>query len=218
MSRTMATASVHDRSAPLPRRCSGSSWRWRVKTALVLLAALLPLVLAGVWGAYARANAWKQWLGRLTGGPGSRQASEGGLGSRAAGEPGIAYQGEGRVALGDFSVKIFNPVTHVTLRVDFQLEGLTSCDGQESFEEFAAMYQRFVREQVMVSVRSADLEDLTDPDLGLLKRSIVARVNLALGEPFLKSVDIRKFALFESIDRSSYVRFTPEDAADAPGP
>ena len=64
----------------------------------------------------------------------------------------------------------------------------------------------------MVSVRNSDLEELTDPKLYLLKRRIVARVNLALGERFLKSVDVKDFNLLESLDRSDFVRYDPEVA------
>jgi len=175
--------------------------------------ALLPLALAATWAVYAGGGTWQDWLTRLRPGTGSQREGRSQFGRRATGEPGVAYHGDGRVELGDFSVKVFNPVTRVMLRTDFRLEGVTSCEDHGEFERFIQGNHRFFREQVMVSVRNSDLDELTDPRLHLLKRRIVARVNLTMGEPFLKSVDIKDFNLFESIDRSGFLRYGPEAPA-----
>ncbi len=201
------------RPSPPIRRRRGS-WRQALKSVLILGAAIQPLVIVAVWAMYARSSAWEDWLSRLGGGFGKRPAARGELGSRVSSAPGLAYYGGGRVALGDYSVKVFNPVSRVMLRVDFALEGDSNCPDAHAFNAFAAMHHNFFREQVMVSVRSAPLDQLTDPELSLLKRNIVARVNLALGEPFLNSVDIKEFSLFESVDRSGFVRYTPESVEE----
>lgn len=112
----------------------------------------------------------------------------------------MAYRGEGRVNLGRYCVRTFNPITRVSQQADFQLEGVTACRNRRAFQAFLKSNHRFFREQVMISVRNSQQDELLDPDLRLLKRRIVARVNLAMDEPFLKSVAIKDFCLLESVE------------------
>jgi len=117
------------------------------------------------------------------------------------------YLGEGRAQLGDFSVKLYDPVTRTLLRVDFRLKGVTACQDEAEFANFLRSRFQFLREQVMIALRSSDMVDLTDPQLTIVKRRIVARVNRAFGQPFLKSVELENFGVYESVDHSPYVRW-----------
>ena len=206
----MSTGPANHRARGSPARRRVSKWRRRCQAGALIVVAALPLVLGVTWAVYAGRGSWRDWLTRLKPASSRETSDATGFGHRATGEPGVAYHGDGRVELGDFSVKVFNPVTRVVLRTDFRLEGVTSCADQDAFEQFIQGNHRFFREQVMVSVRNSDLEELTDPKLHLLKRRIIARVNLALGEPFLISVDVKDFNLLESLDRSGFVRYDPE--------
>jgi len=199
----MSTVPAKARLGGAPARRRAPKWRRRCRAGVLILVATLPFVLGATWAVYAGGGPWRDWLARL-------KPSGSGQTDCATGEPGVAYRGDGRVELGDFSIKVFNPVTRVLLRTDFRLEGVTSCTDQEAFEQFIKGRHRIFREQVMVSVRNSDLDELTDPKLRLLKRRIVARVNLALGERFLRSVDVKDFSLLESFDRSDFVRHDPE--------
>ncbi len=120
-----------------------------------------------------------------------------------------AYLGEGRAELGDYSVRVFDPLTQSTLRTDFRLEGTTSLEDEASFERFMGRNHRFFREQVAVVLRTHHRHELAQPDLKLLGRKIVARVNRSLGEPVLKSAEIKGFSVYESVDRSGFVRREP---------
>jgi flagellar FliL protein len=53
------------------------------------------------------------------------------------------------------------------------------------------------REQVLVTVRGAELTDLTDAGLGLMKRRILDKTNRILGKPLLRSVIFSDFAFIE---------------------
>ena len=53
------------------------------------------------------------------------------------------------------------------------------------------------REQVLVTVRAADLTELTDAGLGLMKRKILERANHTLGKPLLETVVVSDFSFIE---------------------
>lgn len=128
----------------------------------------------------------------------------------------MSYLGDGRAALGKYSVKTFDPLSRTTLRTDFRLEGRTACEDEDAFAEFMKSNHRFFREQVTATVRNCDLGDMTDPNLQLLERKLVATVNRALGRRFLESVEIKDFQLFEQFGDSGFVRH--EVSGDAKRP
>jgi hypothetical protein len=54
-----------------------------------------------------------------------------------------------------------------------------------------------VKEQITLTMHSAESADLTDAGLGLIKRQILEKTNRALGEPLLKEVLFSKFNFVE---------------------
>ncbi len=101
------------------------------------------------------------------------------------------------VDLGEFSVTVYQPVSNSTLRVDFHLFGTVPGEqGKEFAKLFEETKHRF-RDQVLMIVRSAEMTDLTDAGLGLIKRRIQDRGNKLLGKPLLQSVIISDFAFIE---------------------
>lgn len=123
------------------------------------------------------------------------------------------------VNLGKFSLSALNPTTNTTLLIDFHLYGTTvekeshadeaaagdhgghgAAEGSVDNSKFAQLYKknehRF-RDQVIVIIRNAELADLTDPGLGLIKRQILAKTNALFGEPLLKEVIFSDFAVVE---------------------
>ena len=126
-----------------------------------------------------------------------------------------AYLGEGRALMGSFSVKIFDPLTRTMLRTDFKLEAVLACEDEAEFQGFLRSHLQFFREQVMVALRTSDAVDFADPSLQLVTRRMIARVNRAMGRPFVKSVQIKDFTVYESVDNSPYVRWQPA-AAESP--
>lgn len=101
------------------------------------------------------------------------------------------------VDLGEFSVTVYQPVSNSTLRIDFHLFGTVPGEqGKEFTKLFEETKHRF-RDQVLMIVRSAEMTDLTDAGLGLIKRRIQDRGNKLLGKPLLQSVIISDFAFVE---------------------
>ena len=200
----------------LPARWCRRQWPHLWFKGLSALAALAMLLSAfGPWGAHMNKRSWENWLenfqsfGSGARNPHARFGRERRRELRDT-EPLPAYLGEGKAELGEFSIRVFDPITQGELRTDFRLKGTTNLGDEASFAHFMRGNRRFLREQVAVVLRTHNLDELADPDLNLLGRKIVARVNRSLGKRVLKSAEIRDFALYESIDRSSFALWEPD--------
>ena len=114
-----------------------------------------------------------------------QQEDESGLGDRL------------EVDLGEFSVTAYQPTSETTLRIDFHLWGMVH---EDDYDEFLTLMEdnlhRF-REQVIVTVRGADITDLTDPGLGLVKRRVLQKTNKILGKPLLRVVILDDYSFIE---------------------
>ncbi len=101
------------------------------------------------------------------------------------------------VDLGEFSVTAYQPISSTTLRIDFHLFGTV---GREDEDEFLLLWEaslhRF-RDQVILTVRSAEITDLTDAGLGLIKRRVLEKANKTLGKPLLRVVIFSEFSFLE---------------------
>ena len=70
-------------------------------------------------------------------------------------------------------------------------------DKAEEFKSLSASKKNRLRDNVMSIIRSADMNDLTDPSLGLIKRKILETTNKALGKPLLQGVVFSEFTFLE---------------------
>lgn len=101
------------------------------------------------------------------------------------------------VDLGRFNVTRYNPENDTTLIVDFELFGVVLADDQGSFSTHYERNKVRLREQVIMTLGSADSTELTDAELGLLKRRILEKTNRALGKPLVQEVLFSKFNFVE---------------------
>ncbi len=126
------------------------------------------------------------------------------------------------VDLGKFSLTAFDPNSNTTLLIDFHLFGTVAAEPEEkgakgggehghgghgkpgeaeednsAFGKLFKKSQNRFRDQVIVIIRNAQMSDLTDPGLGLIKRQILAKTNSLLGEPLLKEVLFSDFAVVQ---------------------
>ena len=101
------------------------------------------------------------------------------------------------VDLGQFGVTAFQPLSNTTMRIDFHLYGTISRDDEEDFMLAWEGSQHRLRDQVIVTLRSSELGDLTDAGLGLIKRRILEKTNRTLGKPYLRSVIFSDFSFIE---------------------
>ena len=96
-----------------------------------------------------------------------------------------------------FTVSAFQPTSNTTLRIDFQLFGLAK---QEDENELLALHEKLehrFREQVIVTIRSAELTDFSEPGLGLIKRKILEKTNRSYGKRLLQEIIIPDFSFVE---------------------
>lgn len=101
------------------------------------------------------------------------------------------------IDLGDFSVSAYQPLSNTTLRIDFHLYGTVAEEDLTDVKAELDEQTNRIREDVIVTVRSSNIEDLTDAGLGLIKRRILDKTNRRLGKPYLKSVIFSDFSFLE---------------------
>ena len=120
---------------------------------------------------------------------------------------GTQYSGSGgegngkenvEVDLKEFSVTIYQPASNSTLRIDFHLWGIVSAAEKKEFDRLFELHQSRFREQVMVVVRSAEMADLSDPSLGLIKRTILDKARHIFGQPLLQELVISDYSSLEN--------------------
>jgi len=92
------------------------------------------------------------------------------------------------VDLGNFNLAIHQPSTNVTLNLMCQVMGTVDKAEQAEFQKLLANNANRLRERIVIEFRSADMTELTDPGLGLIKRRLLEKSNQLLGKPFLKSI------------------------------
>ena len=119
-------------------------------------------------------------------------------------DPNESMDGEGpdenpssEVALGDFTVSAYQPASNTTLRIDLSIYGLVREEDADEVASLQARTERRLREQVIVTLRSAELTDLSDPGLGLIKRKILEKTNRSFGKPLLQEIIINDFSFVE---------------------
>ena len=101
------------------------------------------------------------------------------------------------VDLGLFTVTSVQAGSNNTLRIAFRLYGTVAKLDQERCNARMKETQHRFREAVILAIRGAEMSDLTEPGLGLLKRTILEKTNSTLGEPLLKAIVVSEFSFME---------------------
>ena len=99
--------------------------------------------------------------------------------------------------MGEFSVTSFQPASNSTLRIDFHLYGSVAAENQKELHRLIEENKHRFREQVVMTVRSAEMSDLTEASLGLLKRTIFDKAKRTLGKPLLREIIISDYSFIE---------------------
>jgi flagellar FliL protein len=119
------------------------------------------------------------------------------LEAEAVEEDAMPVADQREVDLGQFSVTAFQPISNTTLRIDFHLFGTVGTEDEQLLLALIEENQHRFREQVLVTMRSADMNDLTDAGLGLIKRKILEKTNRMFGKPLLRAVIFSDFSFIE---------------------
>ena len=78
----------------------------------------------------------------------------------------------------------------------YHSKAVPAADAAEFNARMKDAQHRF-REAVIVTLRGAEVSDLTDAGLGLLKRTILEKTNATLGKPLVKTVIFSDFSFVE---------------------
>ena len=106
--------------------------------------------------------------------------------------------GEGvEISLGDFDVTAFQPTSNTTLRVSFKLYATVRPNDEAAVTTLIEERKHRFREQVLEIIRSSEMNDLTDPVLGLIKRKILEKTNRLLGKAMIKGIVFSDFSYYE---------------------
>jgi flagellar basal body-associated protein FliL len=116
-----------------------------------------------------------------------------------AGEHGeAATEGEEHeIDMGEYQLTAFQAASSTTLLINFHLFGTIAGEDAGFFEASYETNKHRIRDQVLTTIRSAELADLTDPGLGLIKRQILEKTNRALGKPVLQAIVFSDFVAVE---------------------
>ena len=101
------------------------------------------------------------------------------------------------IDLGEFDVSSYQPLSNTTLRISFHLYGIVAADDETQILDLLEAKRQRMREQVLVILRSAELPDLADAALGLIKRRILEKTNRTFGEPLLREIIFSDFSFME---------------------
>ena len=101
------------------------------------------------------------------------------------------------IDLGQYNVTGYQPVSNTTLIITFHLYGTVKTKHSDDFTQRFEESKHRVRDNIIAIVRSAEVTDLTDAGLGLIKRRVLETTNKTLGKPLVQSVMFSEFSFFE---------------------
>lgn len=101
------------------------------------------------------------------------------------------------VDLERYSITVAQPNSNTSLRVDFHLFGTIRESEQADFDKVFARKKNRFRYQVISEIRNSERDDLADPELGLIRRRILANSTDLFGQPLLRSVIFAEFSHIE---------------------
>lgn len=179
---TKSLAAVQTQSIRRPR-----SRRMRIGLLVILIAAV---ELAAVWVLFSERGETEAAR--------SQSASTAGV---VEGRTGATLEEVARptdeVDLGEYRVTCYQPAANTTLFITFHLFGTIDRQNSSEFARLLRQHKHRLRDNVIVIVRGAALDDLTDAGLGLLKRRILETSNATLGQPLLQGVVFSQFSCVE---------------------
>ena len=110
---------------------------------------------------------------------------------------GIDHDSVVEVELGQYSITSHQPASNMTLRIDFDLTATVDKKQQSEFQHIFGNHEHRLRDTVIFEIRNAELTDLTDPGLGLIKRRILEKSNRMFGKPLLHNIMFSNYSFYE---------------------
>jgi hypothetical protein len=99
--------------------------------------------------------------------------------------------------LGIYSVSFVPPGADHNYRVEFRLFATVNTKDKKRLEELMEEKQFRFRHRMILEIRNASMQELTENQLGLIQRRILATSTEVLGEPLLLSVGFNDYQVIE---------------------
>ena len=112
-------------------------------------------------------------------------------------EPVVDVTKTAELDLGYYSITSHESTSNVTLRIEFQLFGITDIEKARDLRESLEGKKHRLRDRVIFEIRRAELTDLTDPELGLIKRRILEKSNDLFGKDTFDRIVVSEFTFVE---------------------
>jgi len=101
------------------------------------------------------------------------------------------------IEYGQFDVSVYKPLSNTTARIDLHLFAVVLADDEGDFTELLESNENRLREQVLTILRSAEMTDLTDSGLGLIKRKILEKTNRTVGRTLVQEIVFSNVSVVE---------------------
>lgn len=101
------------------------------------------------------------------------------------------------VEIGKFNIAVHQTAANTTLTISCTIMATVDKDEKAEFDTLLENNKNRLRERIIIEFRSAEVDDLKDAGLGLLKRRILEKSNLLLGKPFIKSVMFPEYNYYQ---------------------
>lgn len=101
----------------------------------------------------------------------------------------------GTFELGEFRLRNFRPTHNETASIRFSLHLVLDPDAKPEALEELRHWQRRLRDQAIIAVRSAEAADLAEPELARVQRLIIIRLNRLPVARLIKGVYLTNFAV-----------------------
>ena len=99
--------------------------------------------------------------------------------------------------LGEYDVTIHDSKSGTTYAVDCTVVCTINEDDKSDFEKLYEVNQYRVREQIMIQFREANIEDLAEKQLGLIKKRISKNINELFDGKMLREVHLPEFNYYQ---------------------
>ena len=99
--------------------------------------------------------------------------------------------------LGEYDITIHDSKSGTTYAVDCTVVCTINEDDKSDFEKLYEVNQYRVREQIMIQFREANIEDLAEKQLGLIKKRISKNINELFDGKMLREVHLPEFNYYQ---------------------
>lgn len=101
------------------------------------------------------------------------------------------------VDIGQFNITIHQQASESSYSVTCKVIGTVAEKDQAEFDKLKALNEARLRERIMIEFRNAEVGELTDSELGLIKRRILEKTNALFGKPLLTSILLPDFNFYQ---------------------